>query len=209
MGPLAEPKRPQPKEDTGAEVAGLLAAASRGDEAAWRELISRYGRRVFALAKSRCQRIDLAEEVTQSVFATVAGKLGHGGYTEQGRFESWLFRVAMNRIRDEMRRIKRQADPADPATMGGIAARPETDESAESVTLGKLRAAMMELPDADREIVELRHHGQMSFKEMSELLDEPLGTLLARHHRALKKLKDLMEADEPAGRNASGREGES
>lgn len=176
-------------------MAALLAAASRGDEAAWREIIARYGRRVYALAKSRCQRADTAEEVTQSVFATVASKLGTGGYTEQGRFESWLFRVAMNRVRDEMRRLKRQADPTDPASMGGVAA-VEADAVDRSPTLAKLRTAMRELPDADREIVELRHHGGMSFKQMAELLHEPLGTLLARHHRALKKLKQLMGGDE-------------
>jgi RNA polymerase sigma-70 factor (ECF subfamily) len=199
MGPLTEPTHPQPvTEDQIADVAGLLAAASRGDQTAWQELIARYGRRVFALAKSRCQRTDLAEEVTQSVFATVAGKLGRGGYTEQGRFESWLFRVAMNRIRDEMRRLKRQADPTDHASLGGVQARREED-SVEGVVRDKLRAAMLELPDQDREVVELRHHGQMSFKEMSELLNEPLGTLLARHHRALRKLKQIMGGEDGKG----------
>lgn len=176
-------------------MAGLLAAAARGDEAAWREVIGRYGRRVYALAKSRCQRPDLAEEVTQSVFATVAAKLGSGGYAEQGRFESWLFRVTMNRIRDEMRRRKRQAEPSDPAT---LAAHETPDSSgtvngtAEAGAIEKLRAAMAMLPDADREIIELRHHGGMSFKQMADLLNEPLGTLLARHHRALRKIKQLM-----------------
>jgi RNA polymerase sigma-70 factor (ECF subfamily) len=198
-GPLADPKRPQHVgEEESADVAGLLAAASRGDETAWREIVVRYGRRVFALAKSRCQRVDLAEEVTQSVFATVAGKLGRGGYTEQGRFESWLFRVAMNRIRDEMRRLKRQADPTDPANFGGVHAKGGEEEPVEGVMLDRLRAAMLQLPIQDREVVELRHHGQMSFKEMSALLGEPLGTLLARHHRALRKLKQLM-GDESEG----------
>lgn len=191
MAPLAEAKQPA-NED---EVAGLLAAASAGDEAAWRDIIARYSKRVFALAKSRCQRTDLAEEVTQSVFATVAMKLGSGGYSERGRFESWLFRVAMNRIRDEMRRLKRHADPTDPVVLGGSRAAPESAAGVDGATLARLRAAMEQLPDADREIVELRHHGQMSFREMSEVLGEPLGTLLARHHRALKKLKQLMGDD--------------
>jgi RNA polymerase sigma-70 factor, ECF subfamily len=201
MGPLADHRTPQSESDT--EVAGLLSAASRGDESAWRELIGRYGRRVFALAKSRCQRTDLAEEVTQSVFATVAAKLGQGGYTEQGRFESWLFRVAMNRIRDEMRRLKRHAEPNDPAAFALLAGQDVRSginaDGADPAAFRGLRAALAELPDADREIVELRHHGGMSFKQMSELLNEPLGTLLARHHRALRKLKQLMGGEEPGG----------
>jgi DNA-directed RNA polymerase specialized sigma24 family protein len=51
---------------------------------------------------------------------------------------------------------------------------------------------MEQLSHADREVIELRHHGQMSFQQLAEMLDEPMGTLLARHHRALKKLKEIM-----------------
>ncbi len=98
----------------------------------------------------------------------------------------------MNRIRDEMRRQKRQAEPVDPATMGGVRAAEADEDGPDTRMLARLRVAMRELPDSDRESVELRHHGQMSFKEMADLLNEPLGTLLARHHRALKKLKQLM-----------------
>src|SRR5690606_30299236 len=94
--------------DDGRELADLLAAAVEGDEAAWRELVRRYARRVYALAHSRCRSAELAEEVTQSVFATVAAKLSTGGYAEQGRFGPWLFRVAMNRVRDEVRRRRRR-----------------------------------------------------------------------------------------------------
>jgi RNA polymerase sigma-70 factor (ECF subfamily) len=182
---------PQPSDDK--EVAGLLAAASRGDEAAWREVVGRYGRRVYALAKSRCKRADLAEEVTQSVFATVATKLSAGGYVEQGRFESWLFRVAMNRVRDEMRRRARQAAPTDPVAFSGVPAAGGAAPAASGAELERLRAAMEQLSEEDREVVELRHHGGMSFKQMAETLDAPLGTLLARHHRALHKLRKIME----------------
>jgi RNA polymerase sigma-70 factor (ECF subfamily) len=182
---------------TASDVAELLTAASRGDERAWREIIHRYGRRVYALAKSRCQRPELAEEVTQSVFATVAAKLGRGGYSEQGKFEPWLFRVAMNRIRDEVRRSARQAEATDPAEFGRFEDRNAPANGTETgAALERLREAMRQLPDADREIVELRHHGGMSFKDMADLLEEPMGTLLARHHRALRKLKALMGEDE-------------
>jgi RNA polymerase sigma-70 factor, ECF subfamily len=200
MGPLPDQKLPEAGD--GVEVAGLLAAAAQGDESAWRELIGRYGRRIYALAKSRCRRPDVAEEVTQSVFATVAAKLGSGGYTEQGKFESWLFRVAMNRIRDEIRRRQRHAEPTDPAVFSFIQSAPhagrlngQLDGQADSPMLGRLRDAIGSLTDADREIIELRHHGGMSFKQMADLLDEPLGTLLARHHRALRKLKHLIGSD--------------
>lgn len=176
-----------------AELAGLLARASSGDQSAWRGLVDLYARRVFAMAYSRLHNRDLAEEISQSVFSTVAVKLGTGDYSEQGKFESWLMRVTMNRIRDEARRVRRHATPTDPSLLldsrNEIPAEPE-DEG----TFARLRDAMEQLPDADREILTLRHQGQMGFKEMSELLEEPVGTLLARHHRALKKLRELLTA---------------
>ncbi len=173
-----------------ADLSRLLADAARGDEEAWRAIVGLYARRVFALAKSRVRQAELAEEVTQSVFCTVAAKLGQGGYTEQGRFESWLFRVAVNRVRDEIRRVRRHAAPTDPEQFSGVAAPREPGR--ENADLGPLREAMEALTPADREIVELRHHAGMSFNQIAEVLDEPLGTLLARHHRALKKLKDTI-----------------
>lgn len=177
----------------------LLAAARRGDEHAWRVIVERYARRVYALARSRCRRPDLAEEITQSVFATIAAKLPAGQYTEQGRFESWLFRIVINRIRDEMRRARVRADAVDPAMLSARQA--QTPEStANDLDLGselaRLRAALEALSESDREVIELRHHAGLTFRQMADLLNEPLGTLLARHHRALKKLRQLMEATE-------------
>ncbi len=174
------------------DLAPLLEAASRGDEASWRELVARYARRVFALARSRCQDADMAEEITQSVFATVAQKISGGLYLEQGRFESWLFRIAMNRLRDHARRARTRPASFEPDALDRHEAR-SAEAGVPTEVLHDLRAAMLRLPDADREVIELRHHGGLSFKQIAALLEEPLGTLLARHHRALRKLKELME----------------
>jgi RNA polymerase sigma-70 factor (ECF subfamily) len=179
-------------QDPSQELADLLQAASRGDPAAWRELVARYSRRVYALAKSRCRNDDVAEEIAQSVFATLAAKIGAGEYTEVGRFESWLFRVAMNRVRDTVRKAKRRPEAHDPEMLANQPQRQTDAPMYDGVAFARLRNAMAELSEADREIVELRHHGGLSFKQMSEVLEEPVGTLLARHHRALKKLREAL-----------------
>jgi len=57
----------------------------------------------------------------------------------------------------------------------------------------ELRGALSQLSEADREIIELRHHANLSFRTIADLLSTPMGTLLARHHRALKKLKAMLE----------------
>ncbi len=85
----------------------MIEQAVAGDDAAWRAIVAEYAPRVHALLVSNCHDHDLAEEITQSSFCTVAAKLQN--YVEQGKFESWIFRIAMNRLRDEMRRRKRQA----------------------------------------------------------------------------------------------------
>jgi len=186
----------------------LLRSAASGDSGAWRDLVKLYSGRVFALVRSRVSRPDLAEEITQSVFVTIATKLkpdvpalapgtipsASGGYTEQGRFESWLFRIAMNRVRDEVRRLKRHAVATDPDLLNDVSDRTRSAPSAPPAELTNLRLAMIQLSEADREVIELRHHAGLSFAQMADVLEEPLGTLLARHHRALRKLKDLMLA---------------
>lgn len=169
-----------------------MGRASKGDEDAWRELVGLYARRVYAVAKSRCRLDDAAQEVTQSVFATIATQLRQGRYTEHGRFEPWLFRVAMNRVRDELRRQKRHAALTlehAPEPLVSSADAPDEQEH----ELGRLRIALGQLSETDRELIELRHHGNMSFKQLADLLNEPIGTLLARHSRALGKLRAILQ----------------
>ena len=200
-----------------AELQPILRRAAAGEPQAWRELVDRYSRRIFALAKSRLRvtgygsagqsasgaGIELAEEITQSVFATVSIKLISGQYAEQGRFEPWLFRVAINRIRDEIRRQRRHAVVTDPEVLADRAAAVET-RNTDAGQLSSLRRAMACLGEADRQVIELRHHAGLSFAQMADMLSEPLGTLLARHHRALRKLRSILENPGELGQRSAG-----
>jgi RNA polymerase sigma factor (sigma-70 family) len=86
-----------------------LAQAAQGDEESWRQIVHLYTDRVYGLIYRQCHDQDLAAEITQATFVQVVQRLGD--YHEQGRFEPWLFRIAINRLRDEMRRRRRQARP--------------------------------------------------------------------------------------------------
>ncbi len=196
----------------------LLRQAAAGDAQAWRELVERYSGRVYGLLLRQCGDPELSEEITQATFVKIVTTIAD--YHEQGRFEPWLFRIAMNRLRDEMRRRKRQALPMD-MTSGrgdqdegggggawagleeGVVSAKErgVDEDAgadparraehgEQVEL--LRVAVAQLGEADREILHLRHTAGMSFAEIAESLQQPLGTVLARGHRALAKLRKIL-----------------
>jgi len=170
-----------------------LLEAAEGSSAAWEEIVTTYARRVYALLHSQCGDSDLAEEITQSTFCTIAVKLA--AYTELGRFEAWLFRIAMNRLRDEMRRRRRQAVAIDSEALASFAGQDprSTDQRVpDDPEIAALRSAMSRLNEADREVIQLRHYGGLSFRQIAELLDQPLGTVLARQHRALQKLAELM-----------------
>jgi len=176
------------------QIAKWLKDAARGDQSAWRCIVEEFSPRIFGLLKAQCKDPELAEELTQSVFVTLAQKLE--GYGEQGRFESWIFQVAMNRLRDEMRRRARHARPTANESMenieGGVAGEDgyRTIDRDQAIALER---ALDELSPADREMIDLRHTAELSFKQIAALLDEPVGTLLARHHRALGRLRESIE----------------
>lgn len=179
-----------------ADTVGLVRAAQSGSGSAWTSLVKEYGPRVFALAQSRLGDPDAAEEVTQSVFTTIATKLRDGAYAEHGKFEPWLFRIAMNRVRDRIRSLRRERNELRLRRMARDEAVESTPGPSPLAEAPDLRAAMGRLSKPDREIIELRYHAGLSFKQMAELLEEPIGTLLARHHRALRKLRTTLEASE-------------
>lgn len=177
-----------------------LLAAAGGDGQAWRDLVDAYAGRVYALVYRQCGSGELAEEITQSTFVKVVTQLPH--YQELGKFEAWLFRIAVNGFRDEMRRRKRQARSMDltavpPEVLGTVDDGPmPVDQLEQRERNAELLTAVAKLPHADQELLAMRYTAEMSFAQIAEALDEPLGTVLARGHRALKKLRRMMESDQ-------------
>ena len=80
------------------------------------------------------------------------------------------------------------------STLTSLGGRPPADRGIEPPVRAALAEAIAALGEADREVISLRHIGGMSFQQMADTLEEPLGTLLARHHRALRKLRDFLLA---------------
>ena len=213
-GPAGEPTSER-NSALASTTAGVLEAAARGETQAWRRLTDDYGPRVYGLLLSRCRDGELAEELTQATFVKLVSLvMDRRRYREQGRFEALLFKIAMNHLRDEMRRRRRQAQPTDmspaataPSQASGPATLALTDEADPSAPLerqeqlGQLRACVARLPEADQELLHLRHTAGMSFAEIASTLDQPLGTVLARGHRALQKLRKLMEPDDSPSPN--------
>lgn len=201
------------------ELDQTLADAARGDAQAWEQLVRAYTFRVYGLLFRQCRDQELSEEITQATFVKVVTKLKD--YDERGRFEPWLFRIAMNLLRDEMRRRKRHATPMDmsPGAVAGASGasdapsqwaaaqdkvvrqhgqpdRSPLEEMTHVEQLDAVTQAVQQLSETDREIVYLRHTAGLTFAQIADTLEQPLGTVLARGHRALAKLRKLLEGEE-------------
>ncbi len=118
--------------------------------------------------------------------------------TRRGKFKSWLFLSARNKVLTFFRDSDKLASLDQTDEEGNAflhetlpdGERPLLDELSGQETLEQIRRAALMLPPRQREMVYLRQY--MSFKEISQVLDRPLGTVLADCHRAVKKLQQLL-----------------
>jgi len=194
----------------GEALATTIKGAQRGDTASFDRLVDHFGNRIYGfLYRLTGSRTD-AEDLMQEVFVRLVRMISV--YQHDGRFEAWLFRIAANLCRDRVRRAKRtpkmaalesRADgdannDAGLRTAGDVASEvaPPDAGLVRAEELDALGRAIAQLPEAERTVIMLRHFSQMSFKEIAEATGTPLGTALARAHRALGRLKELMGADD-------------
>jgi RNA polymerase sigma-70 factor (ECF subfamily) len=185
---------------------GLLARAREGDPQALTNLVDAYASRVFGLLYRLTGARDVAEELTQETFLRLVRTIGE--YEHSGKFEAWLFRIAGNLARDRGRQHRRRgaAVPLDaPPGPGGPAAieRPDRGAPDPAASLAKseerdrLGKCLDSLPELDREILLLRHFSDLSFREIAALLSVPIGTALARAHRAIGRLREEFGVEKP------------
>jgi RNA polymerase sigma-70 factor (ECF subfamily) len=179
----------------------VLRRAQRHDAAALSRLVTLYAPRVYGLLYRLTGHRETAEDLLQETFLRVVRSIGR--YEHTGRFEAWLFRIAANLARDRARHEKR-TDELGLGAGGHEEVRTEeravgvsdpAQRLAETEVGQRLAEAVQRLPRADREIILLRHYSGLSFREIARLLDIPLGTALARAHRALRKLRDELGAE--------------
>jgi RNA polymerase sigma factor (sigma-70 family) len=185
-----------------AELATVVASARQRDEAALERLVDAYSSRLYGFLYRLTSSRDEAEDLVQEVFVRVIRTIDQ--YHEDGRFEAWLFRIAVNLARDRVRRLKRQPDISsldqagsseppirDRLGIAGSSPAEDREEQAEQVVM--LQQALDRLPEPEREVIVLRHYSKLSFADIAELMGTPLGTALARAHRGLRKLRADLE----------------
>jgi len=187
-------------------IAELLARCQAGDRAAWDTLVEAYWQRLFGYALRATNNSELAQDLVQETFLRIVQRLDR--YDDQGKFEAWLFRILVNLVRDHGRSKSRHPTQSTVVESDGQRSDLTDDMAGNSGTpfepltqredVDRLHGALRKLPEGDRQILLLRHFADMPFKDIARTLNCPIGTVLARAHRALGKLRVLMEVNHDA-----------
>ena len=173
----------------GATDETLMRAVRDGDVSQLGHLFERYHTRLFEFLSRMTGNRVAAEDLVQDVFVRILKY--RGTYRDDGRFETWLFRIARNARADYFRR----AAPLDslpdsmldqPADGPGPAAQLEMDRD-----VARLRKALLKLRDDRRELIVLARYQGLRHEQIAELLDIEVGAVKVRLHRAIAELRDV------------------
>lgn len=193
----------------------VIARAQRHDPEAFDALIDAYSARLYGYFYRATGRRAEADDLLQELFVRLVGTIGR--YRHDGRFEPWLFRIATNLLRDRIRRLQTSQKALEPHRDGKQdhldveravdprSAPPDVLQQREQVD--RLQEAIARLPEPERAVILLRHFSQMSFRDIAELMETPLGTALARAHRGLTRLRELMGVEPAPEATAEGKSG--
>jgi RNA polymerase sigma-70 factor (ECF subfamily) len=178
----------------------VVLLARSGREAAYRELIRRYERPVFALLFRMVRDRELAEDLSQETFIKALNAIE--SYRPEFKFSSWIFKIANNAAIDHLRRREldtlsldgsphAETPEAMQATALQIGARQESPlDTVEAKELGgEIEAAIGRLRPEYRSCILLRHVEGRAYEEIAEILDLPLGTVKTYIHRARNELR--------------------
>ena len=171
----------------------LVALVARGDDDALTELYYRVSRIAYGLALRVLRDERHAEDAVQEAFLQV-WRNAASFRAERAKASTWILTLVHRRAVDLVRREeRRQADPlADEADLGQA---PEQTEEAAWLRFERERvqSALRQLPDVQREALELAYYGGFSQSELAERLGVPLGTIKSRMFSGLARLRELLD----------------
>jgi RNA polymerase sigma-70 factor (ECF subfamily) len=170
-------------------LTAIIAGCKAGDAESFRRLIDLYAGRCYGYFYRLTGNRDLSDELLSELFVKLVS--GIGSY--RGRsFEAWLFRTASNLFHDHLREKQRIRKVMD--VRKGRSKEPVVELAAtQDDRIDRLQGELGKLDPQIRELVMLRYYSNLTFREIARMRSEPIGTILAKVHRGLKKLRELME----------------
>ena len=170
-----------------------------GEQSCFEQLIHRHKNKVFGYIGLYIHDKALAEDLFQDTFMKVIQSVRAGRYYDNGKFLSWVMRIAHNLIIDHFRRVKQMNTisndnyESDLFNTKKMAENTVEDNMIRKQIQKDVRKIINLLPDDQREVVILRHYAGMSFKEIAQLTDVSINTALGRLRYALINMRKLME----------------
>ncbi|NEM99631.1 RNA polymerase sigma factor [Pontibacter burrus] len=175
----------------------LVSLYIAGNENAFEQLVNRHKNKVFTTILLIVKDTYIAEDLMQDAFIKAIHTMKSGRYNEEGKFSSWICRIAHNLAIDFFRKEKRSPmitleDGSNVFNTLAFAA-----DSAESLqiqedTFARLRELIQTLPQSQREVLMMRHYADMSFQEIADATGVSINTALGRMRYALINLRKKM-----------------
>lgn len=169
----------------------LVTMAQNGDRNAFNELVCLHAQGVMHVIYRMCGDSQVAEDAAQETF--IQAWLHLSSFRPQASLRSWLFRIGINAAIDMLRKQKRIApEELDDLQLQDPQLGPEGLISQEEQT-ALVQKAVLSLPAASRAVLVLREYEGLSYHEIADALDIPLGTVMSRLNYARKLLKEKLE----------------
>ncbi|HEY0670110.1 MAG TPA: sigma-70 family RNA polymerase sigma factor [Sphingobacteriaceae bacterium] len=177
-----------------------------GNEASLEELIRRHKSKIYTSIYLLVKDQYLAEDIFQDTFIKVINTLKAGKYNEEGKFLPWVMRIAHNLVIDFFRKEKRtpvitNVDGFDIFDVIKIYDESMEDRIVREQTHKDLKAMIQLLPSEQKEVLIMRHYGELSFKEIADITEVSINTALGRMRYALNNLRKMMQLKEVSVKN--------
>jgi RNA polymerase sigma-70 factor (ECF subfamily) len=168
----------------------LIQLCQAGDEEAFALLFEKYKNLAYQTAYLMLGSAEEADDALQEVFVRVYRSLATF-HPAKGAFSTWLHRITVNYCLNQRRRRQLATLPLEDAPLASLAAWPSMSGGQVEVE-DALHRALIRLTEKQRVVVILRYYWDMSYAEMAQVLDVPLGTIRSRLNSAMKALRKEM-----------------
>lgn len=166
----------------------IIIGCRKGDETCFSQLVDIYAKRCFGYFYRLSGSREISEDLLSELFVKLVEKIGS---YRGGSFDGWLFTMASNIFYDHLRFKQRQTRLINEQGQR-VQLQPTNSEAANADEFDELQGALGKLDSDVRELITMRYYSQLSFKEISQLRSEPIGTTLSKLHRGMKRLRELM-----------------
>ncbi|WP_020527000.1 RNA polymerase sigma factor [Flexithrix dorotheae] len=175
----------------------LITKYKKGDEKAFEELVTRHKNKIYTTILLIVKDTEIAEDLLQETFIKAIKTIQSGRYNEEGKFLPWISRIAHNMAIDYFRKQKRYPTIVMEDGSNVFNTLEFSEDSFESLQIKKetharLRSLIQNLPDAQKEVLMMRHYMKMSFQEIAETTGVSINTALGRMRYALINLRKQM-----------------